>query len=50
MGGDVDGTGLAADMVAEQGSTCGGGGTGAEDLAEVGWSVEVNSWGVLRKL
>ena len=36
LGGDVDGTCLAAGMVAGEGSTGGGRGTRAEDLAEVG--------------
>ena len=36
LGGDVDGTCLAAGMVAGVGSIGGGGGTRAEDLAEVG--------------
>ena len=38
----MDGTSLATDTVAGEGSTCGGGGTRAEDLGEVGWSVEVD--------
>ena len=36
LGRDVDGTHLAAGTVAGEGSTCGGGGTRAEDLVEVG--------------
>jgi hypothetical protein len=48
MDGDVDVTCLAVGMVAEEGSTVGG--TRADDLAEVGWSVEVNVGGVLSKL
>ena len=47
LGGDVDGTSLATGMVTGEGSTCGDGGTKAEDLAEVGWSVEVDSGGYL---
>ena len=34
LGGDVDGTCLTAGMVAGEGSTCGGVGTRAENLAE----------------
>jgi hypothetical protein len=42
LGGDVDGTCLAAGMVVGEGSFCSGGGTRAEvgvgeNLAEVGW-------------
>ena len=50
FGGDVDGTGLAADMVAGKVSTCGAGGTRAEDLAEVGWSAEVDGGGCLKEI
>jgi hypothetical protein len=51
----MDRTCLAAGAVAGEGSFQGGKGTRAEadvgeDLAYVGWSVEVDSGGVLRKL
>ena len=47
LGGDVDGTRLAAGTVAGEGSTGGGGGgTMAEDLAEVGRFAEVDGGGV----
>ena len=49
LGGDVDGTCLAASMVAGEGSTGGGGGT-REDLAEVGWFAEVDSGGYLQEI
>ena len=35
LGRDVNGTSFAVGMVAGEGSTCGGGGTRAEDLAEI---------------
>ena len=38
LGGDVDGTCLAAVMVEGEGSFHSDGGMRAEDLAEVGWS------------
>ena len=49
LGRDVDGTSLAAGTVAGEGSNGGGGGTRAEDLAEVGWFAEVDG-GIFRKL
>ena len=45
LGGDVNGTCLAV-----EGSTGSGGGTRAEDLAEVGWFAEVDGGGIFRKL
>ena len=50
LGGDVDGTCFAAGTFAGEGSTCSGGGTRAENLAEVGWCAEVDNKNVLRKL
>ena len=44
----MDGTHLAAGMVAREGSTCSGVGIRAEDLAEVGWFADVD--GIFRKL
>ena len=45
LGRNVDGTHIAAGMVAGEGSTCSGGGTRAEDLVKVGWSSKVDSRG-----
>ena len=42
----MDGTCLAAG----EGSTGGGGGTRAEDLAEVGWFAEVDGGGYLQEI
>ena len=50
LGGDVDGTSLAAGTVAGVGSTSGGGGTKVEDFAEVGWSAEVDGGGYLQEI
>ena len=50
LGGDVDGTSLAAGTVAGEGSTGCGGGTGAEDLAEVGCFAKVDSGGCLQEI
>ena len=44
----MDGTHLATDTVAGEGSTGDGRGTRAEDLAEVGWFLQVDG-GKLRK-
>ena len=46
----MDGTHLAAGTVAGEGSTCCGGGTRAEDLAEVGWFAEVDGGGYLQEI
>ena len=46
----MDGTRLAAGTVAGEGSMGGGGGTRAEDLAEVGRFAEVDGGDVFRKL
>ena len=46
----MDGTRLAADTVAGEGSTGGGGGTRAEDLAEVGRFAEVDGGGCLQEI
>ena len=46
----MDGTYLAAGMVAGEGSTHSGRGTRSKDLAEIEWSAEVDGGGVLRKL
>ena len=47
----MDGTGLAAGKVClgVGGSTCGGG-TRAEDLADVGWSAEVDGGGYFQEI
>ena len=50
LGGDVDGTYLAAGTVAMEGSTCSGGGMRVEDLAEVGWSAEVDGGECLKEI
>ena len=50
LGGDVDGTCLAAGMVAAKGSTGGGGGTRAENLTEVGRFAEVDGGGYLQEI
>ena len=50
FGRDVDGTRLAAGTVAGEGSIGGGGGTRAEDLAEVGQFAEVNGGGYLQEI
>ena len=50
LGRDVDETRLAVGTVAGKGSTCCGGRTRAEDLAEVGWFAEVDGGGYLHKL
>jgi hypothetical protein len=50
LGRNVDGTCLAAGTVTGEGSTCGCGGTRAEDLAEVGQFAEVDGGGIFRKL
>ena len=46
----MDGTRLAADTVAGEGSTGSGGGTRAEDLAEVGRFAEVDGGGYLQEI
>ena len=46
----MDGTRLAAGTVAGEGSIGGGGGTRAEDLAEVGWFAEVDGGGCLQEI
>ena len=46
----LGGTSLATGMVAEEGSTCSGGGTRVDDLVEVKWSAKVDGGGILRKL
>ena len=48
--GNVDGTRLAVGTVAGVGSTGGGGGTRAEDLAEVGQFAEVDGGGYLQEI
>ena len=51
LGGNVDGTCLAAGMVAGEGSTCGSGRTRAEDLGrKLGVLQKLTIGGVLRKL
>ena len=50
MGRNVDGTHIAAGMVAGEGSTCSGGGTRAEDLVKVGWFVEVDGGRYLQEI
>jgi len=50
LGGDVDGTCLAAGTVAGEGFPRGGGGTRVEDLVEVGRFAEVDGGGIFRKL
>ena len=46
----MDGSSLAVGTVAGEGSTCGGEGTRTEDLAEVGWSGEVDGGGYLKEI
>ena len=46
----MDGTCLAAGTVAGEGSTGGGGGTRAEDLAEVGCFAKVDGGGCLQEI
>ena len=46
----MDGTGLAAGTVGGEGSTYGGEGMRAEDLAEVTWSAEVDSGGYFQEI
>ena len=46
----MDWTCLAAGMIAGEGSTCGGEGMRAKDLAEVGWSAEVDSGECLKEI
>ena len=46
----MDGTHLAAGTVAEEGSTCSGGGMRAEDLALVRWCAEVDGGGCLNEI
>ena len=41
---------FAAGTVTGEGSTCGGGGTRAEDLAEVGWSAVVDGRGYFQEI
>jgi hypothetical protein len=50
LGGNVDGTGLAAGTVTGKGSTSSGGGMRVEDLAEVGWSAEVDGGGYFQEI
>ena len=50
LGGDVDGTCLAAGTVAGEGSTGRGGGTGAEDLAGVGCFAKVDGGECLQEI
>ena len=46
----MDGTCLAASTVAGEGCTCGDEGMRMEDLAEVGWSAEVDSGGCPKEI
>ena len=46
----MDGTRLAAGTVAGEGSIGDGGGTRAEDLAEVRWFAEVDGGGYLQEI
>ena len=46
----MDGIHLAVGKVVGEGPTCGGGGTRAEDLAEVGWFVEVDGGEYLQEI
>ena len=50
LGRDVNGTSLAAGTVAGEGSTGSGGGTRAEDLAEVGRFAEVDGGGYFQEI
>ena len=50
LGRDVDGTRLAAGMLAGEGSTGSGGGTRAEDLVEVGPCAEVDGGEYLQEI